>query len=505
MINNDPPERDLSQQLAEHGMLPMYGFPTRVRYLYHSRPSSAYPWPPKGVIDRPLALAVSQFAPGSQLVKDKAVHTVIGVADWQPSGGIACADPDPLGDAEEIVYCRRCLFLSSDGNQQALRDGDTPACPSCGAVEGYGLIDLRQPRGFRTDFLPSDFQGSFDFTPTTGSSRIVPAPDMITEPQANATLRRGTGRVYVVNDNNGRGWRFAKADKWPGMLSLDVAESGTMATKPDMPELDSASALTVALGASYVTDVALIGIENTPAGLELNPTRRVGLRAAWYSLGFLLREAAVRWLDVQNRELSVGLWYQPLSNEVVRAWIYLADTLENGAGYATHIGQPENFASVTAEARTFLADLDKPKHAEKCDSSCYDCLRDYYNMAYHPLLDWRLAEDMLALLDNGALDTKRAAIRERMLGESFAANFDGNLVRLDGDVTAVKLGAQLILITHPLESHQVERATTERVAVAIADAEDQGFGPLGSGLVLEDSFTMLRMPGSIASRSLALS
>ena len=504
LVVNDPPDRDLSQQLAEHGLLPMFGFPTRVRYLFHAPPTSPYPWPPRNVVDRPLALAVSQFAPGSQLVKDKAVHTVIGVADWQPSGHMVRADPEPLGDPEAIAYCRRCLYLSNDPPE----DDDDPAasCPSCGAVDGYGLLDLRQPRGFRTDFSPSDFQGSFDFTPTTGSSRIAPGLDMIEETHLNATLRRGTGRVYVVNDNNGRGWRFARATNWPGLLSVDVADNGTMATRPNMPSLDPATEITVALGASYVTDTALIGIAATPLGLALDPTRRVGLRAAWYSLGFLLREAAVRLLDVQNRELGVGLWYQPLDNQQVRAWIYLADTLENGAGYATHLGRPNHFAAVMTEAQGFLAQLHGARHASACDSSCYDCLRDYYNMAYHPLLDWRLAEDICGLLAGEDLDLQRAAPRERELAQAFAANFDGDPVELEGGVSAVRLDRTLLIVTHPLESHDIELGSaTERLALAVADAEDQGFGTVGTGIVLEDSFTLLRTPGSIASRYLALS
>src|SRR5262249_21306141 len=32
------PSRDLSQELAERGLLPMFGFPTRVRNLYHAPP-----------------------------------------------------------------------------------------------------------------------------------------------------------------------------------------------------------------------------------------------------------------------------------------------------------------------------------------------------------------------------------------------------------------------------------------------------------------------------------
>ncbi len=37
---------ELSQRLAEHGVLPMFGFPTSVRYLYLERPQRSYPWPP---------------------------------------------------------------------------------------------------------------------------------------------------------------------------------------------------------------------------------------------------------------------------------------------------------------------------------------------------------------------------------------------------------------------------------------------------------------------------
>ena len=33
-------------------------------------------------------------------------------------------------------------------------------------------------------------------------------------------------------------------------------------------------------------------------------------------------------------------------------------------------------------------------HATECDTSCNQCLRDYSNMPYHGLLDWRLALDM---------------------------------------------------------------------------------------------------------------
>ena len=72
----------LSERLANAGLLPMFGFPTRVRLLYTNWPDSGYPWPPeRGLVDREIDIAISQFAPGSETVKDKAVHTACGVVE----------------------------------------------------------------------------------------------------------------------------------------------------------------------------------------------------------------------------------------------------------------------------------------------------------------------------------------------------------------------------------------------------------------------------------------
>ena len=47
--------------------------------------------------------------------------------------------------------------------------------------------------------------------------------------------------------------------------------------------------------------------------------------------------------------------------------------------------------------------IDNP-HGEECDTSCNRCMRDFYNLSYHGLLDWRLAIDMARLvLNSGAV------------------------------------------------------------------------------------------------------
>ena len=99
----------LSERIAHAGLLPMFGFPTDVRLLHTRLPRRTNPWPPqRGIVDRDLSIAVSQFAPASQTVKDKSVHTAYGVVDLLPMGNrvgaaagfeppLPSENPNPLG------------------------------------------------------------------------------------------------------------------------------------------------------------------------------------------------------------------------------------------------------------------------------------------------------------------------------------------------------------------------------------------------------------------------
>ena len=80
------------------------------------------------------------------------------------------------------------------------------------------------------------------------------------------------------------------------------------------------------------------------------------------------------------------------------ASIYVADQLENGAGYATELGRGDRLARVVNRIADDLgARWSSTAHVE-CESSCPDCLRSYDNRHLHPYLSWRLALDVAELL-----------------------------------------------------------------------------------------------------------
>jgi ATP-dependent helicase YprA (DUF1998 family) len=488
-VGGELPDDDLSQVIAEGGLLPMFGFPTRVRYLHHDRPGGGYPWPPKAVIDRDLEIAVSQFAPGAETPKDKAIHVSVGVASWRPIGGRAVPHPDPLGPREDVLYCRSCLYIEPVGG------GGADACPVCGeAAPVFSRMTLAQPLGFRTDWRPQDYDGRFDWRPAAGAGRLTPGHEMRTVEVDNLDARAGHDRLYVVNDNGGELFRFAPASNsaFAGRFSVDLAEDPGHADL-DIPTLNQAVIDEVALASRHVTDTLLLAVKDLPDGLWLDP-RSVPGKAVLYSAGFLLREAAARQLDVQGRELRVGLYMQPLG-VASRGWIFLADALENGAGYSTHLGSTDELSSLLESAEAYLEELENdPKHT--CDSACYDCLKAYENQSYHGILDWRLARDWLDLARGRSLDADRWLEHERAVAATFAEAFDGSVHELASGAFACEAVGRLLVVCHPLEDPHDDRLG-DRLAEAVAEAEAAGLVPLGGRAEAVSSFDLLRRPGAV--------
>jgi hypothetical protein len=92
-------------------------------------------------------------------------------------------------------------------------------------------------------------------------------------------------------------------------------------------------------------------------------------------------------------------------------------------------------ASVTDHDRGWDSRIAQGEHAERCDGSCYDCLRDYSNADLHAVLDWRLALDVSDLAVSAKADLSTASPRwaslARRAGESLREVAPGRSVQLD--------------------------------------------------------------------------
>ncbi len=402
----------LSERLAHAGLLPMFGFPTDSRLLYTDVPRRASPWPPEhGTIDRDLSIAISQFAPGSQTVKDKTLHNACGVTEFYPRGNRVCTDsgfvpPLPGANPTSLHMCPDCQSV-----QFVVSGTEGYSCQVCNLPQVDPPLDAREPKGFFTDFTPEDYHGVFEWTPSSTVPTLAWDSGEANEQHlGNCGVSAFSGDILSVNDNGGQGgFEFQRASisgrqEWSEAYAVDPGPGRNSRVSV------SGEVRKIALLSRRKTDVLLTGLQSWPVGVFADPLSAVG-RAAWYSFAFFLRSSAAALMDVDTLEFNAGFRPFRERGERVVGQAFLSDTLQNGAGYCWWLGQPENFERLLREG-----DVGKTgslvkiwaggPHGEECDTSCNRCLRDFYNLSYHGLLDWRLSAEMarLALAPNAVLD-----------------------------------------------------------------------------------------------------
>jgi hypothetical protein len=220
-------------------------------------------------------------------------------------------------------------------------------------------------------------------------------------------------------------------------------------------------------------------------------------RAALYSFGFILRRAAAVLLDIHEWELKVGLRVLQDPNGQVVGQIFISDSLENGAGYSSYFGTPTSAENLLRfvlgqNGGSFHGPLVGPAHAQVCLTSCPDCLRDFGNLAYHNILDWRLGLDLARL----SLDTSAQidftvgywqGVDATAAGPYFAAMPGWQRLTLNG-LQAARRANQIEIITHPLWSSD-PNFLVPQLAGAYAQAVAMGCQP-----VLRSLFEVLRRP-----------
>jgi len=414
----------LSEQMANAGLLPMFGFPTRVRLLFTHWPHRGNPWPPEhGTVDRELDIAISQFAPGSETVKDKAVHTACGVVEAYPRGdgsvgfNPGLVPPLPAPNPSPLGLCSNCqAVIETNIPAPPPPGGQVPPAIVCTVCQQatLGVIDAREPKGFFTDLEPENFEGAFEFTPrSTRPTLSIDTQPNNTIPVQNAVIGPLPGsEVISVNDAGGRG-----GFDFQEVQVRDRATGAFRAVPGAYASLDQPTRSLNVVGPSYRiallsrrrTDVLLADVGQWPNGVYADPRTPVG-RAAWYSLAFFLRVAAAVELDVDTLELDAGFrTYDRQGLPFAQA--FLSDKLENGAGYCQWLSEHDPGLNLNRfELLLRQADPNHPDsiaqrwlatgHAQECDTSCNVCLRDFYNLLYHGLLDWRLALDMARVLSS---------------------------------------------------------------------------------------------------------
>ena len=456
----------LAERLAEAAILPMYGMPSRVRVLYHELSGRQ-----ASLIDRDLDLAITEFAPGSQRTKDKRVHQAIGFTaplqshgnQWNPRSN------DPLPARRWMSRCERCHYTTTTEAQPQRK-----TCPECGCGAGedpaFRMFEFAVPLAFRTSLSRGNDSIEEGELLATGASTVAesdPQPCRPIPKTNSAIAYSADGRVYRVNNRRGQLFRGALGTTLRKGLKLEhqwiderfQADDDIFFTQETAPEA-------VAIVAPKTTDVLRIRPDTVPAGLLLDPLASAGVKASYYSAAFILRSVAAEMLDIDPDELDISDVRQiELGGDSRAGEIILNDHLANGAGFTAWIER--NWEDVLAiatgsgvERNSFIGSLLSEDHGNLCDASGYDCLRNYRNMAFHGLLDWRLGISFLRSLQSSAFncaldgdyslpDLRGWADLATRLRDSFCRSFSAT--RHDfGPLPGFEIGRKQVIVIHPL-------------------------------------------------------
>lgn len=459
-------QTELSERLAATGLLPMFGFPTQVRNLYCESPIGKKRNESLNIVDRDEENALYSFAPGTEVVKDKKVYKAVGFFDYVTEKGVNTPkDGLNLYENEMLYCCDDCnvsLFKTISDKKEIV------PCPTCGNPLNPRLV--ASPLGYCVDFKSEvrDFNGRFEWLPMKSSVTLdVGRSEIAIHELNNANISFGvnrkpaTGVVNTINTNKNRGFSVVKTRDNGWVSSEYIAEHGCR-LKAVGDEKN------VSLMSSKVTGVLEVKITSTNKDVSIllgtSEKKQAYVRAAFLSWGTMLRKSIAEYLDIDVSEFSMNYCNLKLDKNTIEPVIYFVEMLANGAGYANRIASSMEIAkealidNLDINSSKYVRILLDEKHASTCDSSCYDCLQDYYNRDIHSMLSWRLGLDLaqiatdLRFVPSLTVDYWRENI-ERTL-TSMKASQDIDDFEQKGETWFVSKKGDKFFLVHPLWSRR---------------------------------------------------
>lgn len=426
----------LAEFLAEQGLMPMFGMPTRVRNLYLDLASDGAGAAEWDTVDRDVDLAIFEFAPGQTVVRDKRIHTSIGFTAPlnKPirTGHTLELKPEPSkiwwSDAALIGDCLSCGAVVLCGG--AIQTVDAH-CRECGAtVPNASLQPYVTPAGFRTDFQPRPADGPPIIRPPLRreTSSIIEPLQSVSVEGTNLSVGSGS-EAWIIRRNRGdrdrkgnlapyailsRSQTRIPVSDAPGVRLDRLAHQGIVADEAlsrdrYIEEADSHGPIAAGLFSRRRTDALAITMEKTQPGLALGRLgprlqENTSIRAAALTATHLIVQRAAIELDIAPEEFET---LEPILRKG-RPVLQIADTLVNGAGFCRRLAAKSGKSTplVVDLIRSMLAGVDDPltgafhhgHHRSTCSRSCYGCVQRYGNRSYHGLLDWRLGLSFLRCL-----------------------------------------------------------------------------------------------------------
>ncbi len=366
-IINQIRERDLLGFLGSRNVLPKYGFPTDVVELRTNHLVST-PEALKIELSRDLRVAISEFAPGSEVIAAKRVWTSAGLKiqprrTWQTVKYAICKKCNKFIHGQEIPSTCTCGEPFTK-----VREFIIPEAGFVASTEVRPTGDEPPQRTYASQTFFADYEED-------KVHRFHESTEMTLDESLNlVTQRRYSkyGWMALVNDGYGQGFRICETCGWgeaikfgPGGVPLGKANANHGHNNPITNQPCNGKVIIRDIGHHYLTDVLEISIQGIPQPLRID--------AAYRSLLYALLEGASESQGIRRDDIDGTLYYRYFGSSPS---FILYDTVPGGAGHVENIKDHLRDAAESAL---------KKMEACSCgeDTSCYNCLRNYRNQRFH--------------------------------------------------------------------------------------------------------------------------
>ncbi|WP_018274880.1 DEAD/DEAH box helicase [Teredinibacter turnerae] len=426
----------LLRSLATKGFLPGYGFPTDVVSIdtynaadYRNRrnlkkdnnddreDNSAFIG---GKPSRNLAVAIREYAPGTDIAIDGRVFRSAGIAlNWQK-----VHQPDAIEEQKfDLAWrCEKCGQTGYEENLQSKQNENllctNPSCASSIPDNDDCRRKVIRPTGFTVDFYGEVsnnivHQSYVPVQPAWVSAKGESRPLPVSALGYFIADRNGTvfqhssglyGMGYAMCLSCGRAESMT-ANGFPRLLNPENTHKAPRPSKFDrgdggVPEdCQGGSKLlnNIHIGGHIHTDVFELALRNPSSGEYLTPTLDGKGRIIATTLAVALRAALTRVLGIANNEVEFCVRQALVNNSQQAYMLQLFDAISGGAGFAT--SAPVHILSILSGMVDILRC--------DCEAYCPKCLLETDTRHDADLLNRKFALEWLGEEFKSTLDAPK--------------------------------------------------------------------------------------------------
>lgn len=379
---------ELIEFLVRNNVLPKYGFPVDTVELHQNTNTAT---DKKLQMVRDLQLAISEYAPDSQVVADGKLYTSRYIRKL----------PQTTGQDWETAYIAQCNNPSCmTWNHRSMEpDVSGEMCVSCHEIiPRVRWMQAIEPRkGFVADAKPKD-------VPMRKPDKAFRSDDFYIGDAQRQIMQK---YAFVMKDGNRFQMETSINDSLMVVCNDDFyvcPHCGYAESTTENLEVAGFNSHQRVLEKKHMTpwgkscEVKLVKnklchVFKTDVVRLVFSTPQAGHQDVMLSVMYALLEALSSVLDIERNDIKGCLHKVILNNKLIYS-IVLYDSVAGGAGHVRRL--------VTEDGSRFRQVVKKAIAITKgcnCSPSCYSCLRNYYNQKIHDLINRKYAYDFLENYD----------------------------------------------------------------------------------------------------------